>query len=190
MLTQTHSGMTGRAVFITVLLVAFFSLVPDCLAQDAVTRYEEFYGAGSESGPVTVLLNVRSGLYKTARAILLIAGLTTLLLATVNMMQGDSSSAKRMFLWGIGLALGLALLSIVSTHGSYSASGRALSRSGDFSSIKMVVGSVLSIILSLVSMVTLTVVSIHVMKGERDGIEKFIKWLVVSVIGMALLNIV
>ena len=195
MLPGTNSFSMKSAAFWAVFLMGFTFLgFPFPLSGqeigDPLAKYNEAFGSTSGSEAITVLLKVRSSLLSLLKFILLVASLGMLLLSVINMMQGESSAAKRMFMWFLGLGIGFSLIGVVSRFGTYSATSGALQRANDFSSIKMAVGGVLSVLLSIVSMVTLVMVVIHVMKGEKDGFEKLIKWLVVSVAGLSLLNII
>jgi hypothetical protein len=191
MVLNYQVAKTRRTVLFAALLAAGILLsTQDVFAQQSIAKYEQFYGSGKGLELVLVLGNIRNILLRILNLFLLIAGLITLLTALINFISGENSGVKRMLLWGIGLLLGFGLLSVFASHGgNYSPSGGALSRAGDFNSIKQLVGGVLSVLLSIVSMVSCAVVSIHVMKGEKDGIEKLLKWFVISVIGMVLLNI-
>ena len=183
-----------RTVLVAVLLVAgMFLLVPEVASAtefNSLSKYEEVYGVDSVKTVADVLRNVRVGLFKALRLLLLIASLAMLVLTAINVMQGDSGAAKRLFMWAIGLAIGLALLSIVANHGTYAPVDKALTRANSFSGIKQTVGDAMQVALSIVSMIMLVVVSIHVMRGEKDGFEKLLKWLIASVLGITLLNII
>lgn len=50
--------------------------------------------------------------------------------------------------------------------------------------------SVVTAVLGIAVMVSLAVVVIHVVNGDKEGAQKMIKWLVATVIGFILINII
>jgi len=50
--------------------------------------------------------------------------------------------------------------------------------------------SVVMALLGIAVMVSLTVVVIHVINGDKEGAQKMIKWLVATVVGLILINII
>lgn len=188
-----RATLSWRGVFCIIsILAGIFLSMPAGFAQDALSKYNEYFGADGANGNLILTLStLRSALYRVLEAVLLIGGLSTLLMAVLNLIQGEKSGIKRMFLWGIGLMIGFGLLAIFASHGGvYAGSSRALARAGSFASIKETVGTVLSMLMSILSMVSSVIVSIHMMKGERDGVEKAIKYFILSLVGLLLLNIV
>lgn len=174
----------------SVCLVALFCLSTPALAQGGLgsefdMNFEEAFGQGAKMGGgslVGVLSSIRDALVRFIKIVVGLSGLVSLALAVYNMMCGEQGAGKRLALWGVGLVLGVVLLHVVSETGSagYSEVG--------FAGLGGLVGSVLEIALSIIAMVTLGAVVVHVMNGERDGMNKLFKWLLCCVAGLSLIE--
>lgn len=171
------------------------SFVPSlCYAQgtnEMEQKFDEYYGGfdfSSDYSAVNALEKIRTALFKFLIVVIGIAALASLVMGIYNMMQGEPQSAKRMFIWFVGLAVGLSLLAVISTLGHEDINH--VGHETAFSNLRLLLGNVMEIALTIVSMVTLAITSIHVMNGEKDGIQKLIRWFVISTIGLALLHVV
>lgn len=133
-----------------------------------------------DGSALDVVLKIRNAMIRFLKVILLLSSLVSLVLASYNMMSGEPSGVKRMFLVAAGLAVGLVLLEVMGKVG-YNAGGNEL---------KDQVRAVLQVLLSIVSLVTLVGTAIQIMHGEKEGIPKLFKWLIVSVLGISFMNIV
>ena len=131
-----------------------------------------------------------SSLGKTFQDILVIVlgicALVSLVGAIVTFMQGDQSGAKRLMLWLLGFVVGATVLGIISGISAGSSKGVIK----EFGLITAEVRGVLISLLSIVSMVSAVTSAYHVMKGERDGVEKFLRTLIVCSLGITLLNLI
>lgn len=115
-----------------------------------------------------------------------ICALISLVSAVFTLMQGDQSSAKRMFLWLIGFVVGLILVSIFKDN-PLSKSG--VSSAGGFSSVAGEIKAIIQILLSVVAMISAAVSAFHMMKGEREGVEKVLRVLVISCVGFIIIGV-
>ena len=184
----------GRAVLVAVLslvlscassrLVAAYGQVPGHVEEELDRKYSEYFektDANTSAGKV--LWDIRSGMLRFLQVVLGVAALGALVLACYNMLSGEQSGAKRLFLWGAGLVLGWTLLSVFSNVGM-----AGYVEGEGFAGLQGTVAEVLEISLSIICMVTLVVVAVHIMNGERDGMQKFIRWLTFSGAGLLLME--
>lgn len=190
-------GKAGFARFpaflgIVAVLMALSSIATPAFAQGGLgaefdMNFEESFGQGARMGGgslVGVLVSIRSALVRFIKIVIGLSGMVSLTLAVYNMMSGEQGTGKRFALWGAGLVLGVVFLHIVANtdSGAYLEVG--------FAGLGGLLGSVLEIALSIIAMVTLGAVVVHVMNGERDGVNKLFKWLLCCVVGMSLIEVV
>lgn len=169
-----------------VLFSSVFSVVSaQSIDNELIQDYEKTFGSSSGSTDVAnILINIRVFLVRFLTVILGIASLSTLTLAAYNMFTGESSGAKRFFMWGIALVVGLVVLSVIAKMNT-----SAVSTEG-FAGLQGSIAEVLEITLSMICMVTLVVVAVHIMNGERDGFQKFFRWLSISGVGLVLMEVI
>lgn len=138
------------------------------------------------------LEQVRDQLYGLLCAVLGIAALVLLAVSAFSMMGGDQGAAKRLLVWGVGLAVSFGVLFVFrNLSGGFLTDSHGTDASGTaFASIRVAVGSALTILLEIVSMVATVLAGVHLMRGERDGAERFLKTLLVGVVGITLLNVI
>ena len=153
--------------------------------EDFESRYDSTFGTTTENtGLAQHVMEIRKALIRFLKIVLFIVSLGSLVLAVYNMMSGENSGAKRFFMWGIALAVGLILLEVLGKVGG-SAAGAV---SEGFAGLQGTVAEVLEIALSIIMMVTLVVVAIHIMNGERDGFQKFFRWIIISNVGLVVIE--
>ena len=184
------SGIMGRVAVIAVL-----SMVLACAASALCPVYGQidneldglyesnFGGYGAQTRAGQLVSNIRSALVRFLKLIVGVASLASLVLAAYNMFNGEQSGAKRFFMWGLGLAIGWTLLTVL---GNMSTPAGAVE---GFAGLQGTVAEVLEIALSMVCMVTLAVVVIHIMNGERDGFQKLFRWMIISGVGVLLVEV-
>lgn len=169
-------------MFMFVSFPSMYAQTGSALGEEFSGNYYTYFGTGG-SGPVKLIADLRDAFVTLLKIVLVICSLGSLVLAAINMMGGEPSGAKRFFLWGIGLAVGLAVLSMVSGMGYTVHEGEG------FAGLQGTVAALLEVILSMVCMVTVSVVVVHIMNGEKDGFQKFLRWMLISGIGLALIEV-
>ena len=140
------------------------------------------YGAQTRAGQL--VSDIRSALVRFLKLVIGIASLASLVLAAYNMFNGEQSGAKRFFMWGLGLAIGWTLLTVLGNMSTPAGSVEG------FAGLQGTGAEVLEIALSMVCMVTMAVVVIHIMNGERDGFQKLFRWMIISGVGVVLMEVV
>ena len=173
-----------------VLVCAASAFVPAFAQVDSELEalYESTFGDNSAQTRQTragqLVSDIRSALVRFLKLVVGIASLASLVLAAYNMFNGEQSGAKRFFMWGLGLVIGWTLLTVVGNLRTPAGSVEG------FAKLQGAVAEVLEIALSIVCMVTMAVVVIHIMNGERDGFQKLFRWMIISGVGVVLMEVV
>lgn len=186
MLLAQEAGKRRLTVCLLILVFLFIPQLGYCGGYETVDT----------SKAVDMILRLRHSLATFLKFILAFGAIITLVLAMMTMMQGDSSAAKRFFMWVAGLIIGIFFLEFMEKIGGYPnpENNKIYAENFDgletFSNIKLLIRGILSSVLCMISMVVLTINVIHFMKGDREGLEKLQKWLIYSVAGIGLLSAV
>lgn len=130
---------------------------------------------------VSLAHNLASTLIGILSVMMGILGIGSIFMSIVNLMNGKQDSAKK-FIWSfIGLSIGYGGLSVIRNY-----AGTTVSASD---SLTAAVASVLSSALCVVSIISLVGIIIKVMNAEEQSYNRLYTWLIVSVVGIMLLQI-
>lgn len=176
-------------VFLVAVFLAFYS-GNVCYAQLPTTNsgaVEKYIGDDMSSGDSlsSVLGDIKRGLFGILEALVIIAALGAIVFAVIQMLQGERSALKRIFLWVAGLTLGFAFLNVLENLSVSTTGG-----TGAFSAIKGLVSETLQMVFIMASGICVVMATIHILKGEQDGLPKLYSWLIASMVGLLLLKII
>ena len=145
--------------------------------------------SSSGSSFVDVVENIRTGIGRILKIILLIGSAGALAFAVYNMMEGEPQGAKRFMIWMVGLLIGFVFIHVLGTMATPSGTGSA-AKAGSFSELKYTVKNILMILLAIVAMVTVIQKVFQLINGEKEGGRQLFKWFSVSTAGFAILSVI
>ena len=168
--------MPGTDRFFRIRSSALFAA---CLAGMLVSQ--PAFAADSPGGDaISIIHGLENGLFRLLQVFLGIGCLGSVVMATVNVLEGRPEAAKRFFYSVVAFALGETLLSVFGTVSSNSAGSATL---------LALTMSVLQSALSMVAMITVIGVVVKVMSADEQAVRRFFVWLIASVTGIILLNV-
>ena len=169
MLRSDSAAKARRQMFI-ILLLLFVAEFP-LLAQ----------GGG---GIVGMIVDIKNAIVLFLKFVIAIFGLVSITLAINDFIHGKTESAKRLILVAVALTVSFLCITFLgSRRGAIRARG-----GGDFAGMAGMVGEFAFTVVIIAGMISIARIAVDVMKGDRESVYKFFRWLIVMTVGMVLVG--
>lgn len=173
-------------------MFVFFLCLFGCLVlPELVAVADDGWYSSRDTSIFRVIDDLRIGLYKIVKVILILSSGFSLVMLAMAIMNGERESMRRFGMWCIGLVLGVIIISVLtklniaSSYDSRTLGGH-VDRFGDVFSV---VKGIVSILLNIVCVTTVVSKIIQVMNGEKEGGHQLFRWFAVSIIGQGFISI-
>lgn len=170
MYRMNSAAKNFRQLVMVVVLLLFVAEIP-LLAQDG-------------GGIVGAVVTIKNTLVRFLKFVIAIFGLVSLTLAINDFIHGKTESAKRLILVAVALTVSFLCISFIgSRHGALRGAG-----GGDFAGMAGMVGQFAFTIVIIAGMISIARIAVDVMKGDKESVYKFFRWLIVMTVGLTVLS--